>query len=219
MHMTHNNFTYKELLTSGWEKTKQHYWFLLGVSFIYAVLLAAAGPGSPLGLIADTVLRVAVIYVLLRMVDSHTPTFADLLVPFRTYKILLNFVIGSLLYALAVIVGLLLLILPGIYLLVRLQYYSYLLVEHENMTAVEALRKSMEMTRGKFWRLFGFLLIVILVNIIGALLLGIGLFVTVPTTLMAYAILYRKLSGATLHQHERHDVQPLHEEGRHIAAQ
>lgn len=219
MHMTHNNFTYKELLTFGWEKTKQHYWFLLGVAFIYLVLTVATGPVIPLNVVAAFVLKIAVIYVALRIVDDHTPKYADLVVPFRDYKILLHFVIGSILYALAVIVGLLLLVLPGIYLLVRLQYYSYLLVEHENMTAMDALRKSMDMTRGKFWKLFGFLLVFILINIVGALLLGIGLFITLPMTTIAYTLLYRKLSVSAPRQHEPHNGQQQHEEARHIATE
>lgn len=204
--MTHSNFTYKELFTFGWDKTKLHFWFLLGVAFIYLVLTVATARVDILGFVVALLFKIALIYLTLVIVDNHVPKFADMLAPFRTYKILLHFFVASLLYALTIAVGLLLFILPGIYVLVRLQFFSFLLVEHENMSVMHSFRKSMEMTKGKFWKLFGFLIVLIGVNIIGALLLGVGLLFTIPMSAIAYTLLYRKLSSQTpSHEHHEHE--------------
>lgn len=49
--------------------------------------------------------------------------------------------------------GLLLLVLPGIWVLVRLAFSSFLLVL-TNATPIEAIRQSVELTRNQFWPLF-----------------------------------------------------------------
>ena len=105
----------------------------------------------------------------------------------------MNYLISAILAGVIVLAGLLLLVVPGIYLAIRLQYYKFLIVDKENISPVMALKESWRMTEGHTWNLFLFMLLIILINFIGAMLLGIGLFVSVPVSLIAYAFLYRKL--------------------------
>ena len=56
-----------------------------------------------------------------------------------------------------------------------------------------SLRESAEMTHGIKWHLLGFFIIILLLNIVGALLLLVGLLVSVPVTMIAYAHVYQKL--------------------------
>ncbi len=56
------------------------------------------------------------------------------------------------------LLGFLLLILPGIYLWVRWSL-SELLVVTEGVAGTSALRRSFDLTKGKFWRLFGWLVV------------------------------------------------------------
>lgn len=87
----------------------------------------------------------------------------------------LNLIAGGILYALAVGVGLLLLIVPGVFLAVALYFYTYeVVIEGEN--AIEALANSYELTKGDRIELF---LIGLLFTILGGV---VGL-VGVPTVL------------------------------------
>ena len=54
--------------------------------------------------------------------------------------------------------GFLLLILPGVYLMVRWTFCE-LLVITEGAAAMDAVRRSMELTKGKFWRILGYLVV------------------------------------------------------------
>lgn len=60
---------------------------------------------------------------------------------------------------------------------------------------VESLRKSTVITRGVKWKLLGFMIVAILLNILGALLLLVGLLVTIPVTMLAMAHVYTKLKS------------------------
>lgn len=68
------------------------------------------------------------------------------------------------------------------------------------MGPLESLKQSWNATKGETLQLFVFGLLMVGLNIIGALLFGIGLLVTVPITMIAVVYIYKKLSGATLPQ-------------------
>ena len=114
----------------------------------------------------------------------------------RVYKVLLFFkyLIGSILYGLIVLGGMLLLIIPGIIWMIKFQFFSYLIIE--GLGPVEALKKSAQITRGAKRELFVFGFILVGITILGVLCLFIGLFATIPTTLLAVAFVYRKLLAA-----------------------
>jgi hypothetical protein len=79
------------------------------------------------------------------------------------------------------------------YFAMRFQFYKFLVIEHENMTAIQSLKKSMEITRGHFLKITGFFVSLLVLNIIGALSFGIGLIVTIPLSVTAYTLVYKKL--------------------------
>ena len=201
--MIHKNFTYSELLTLGWNKTKEHFWFLFTIALIYLVAMGAVGNVPVISSIVSMILTIAVTAVSLTIVHGHTPKYDDMIKPFRTYKVLWHYFLSSIMYFFAIVIGLILLIIPGIYFGVRLQFFIYSIIENEDLGPVDALEKSMKLTKGRFWYLFGFIMMVILVNLIGVLALGVGLFFTLPITGIAYAELYKKLleQHHTQHNH------------------
>jgi len=206
--MTHNHFSHGELLRFGWEKTKQHLWFLIGIMFFYFLITFITADLPVIRDIVSMLMTISLVALSFVIVDGHVPHYRNLLAPFQNYKITLHYFLAMIMYILAIIVGLILLILPGIYLAIRLQFALYLVIEHENMRPTEAFKKSWEMTKGLFWKLFVFGIIFILVNIAGFLALGVGLIITLPVTMIAYTQLYRKLSSHAPQQHH---------EGAHLA--
>ena len=74
-----------------------------------------------------------------------------------------------------------------------IQFYKFLIVDKGDIGPIESLKESWKMTKGYAWNLFLFLILIALLNILGVILFGVGLFVTIPISLLSYAILYRKL--------------------------
>ena len=99
------------------------------------------------------------------------------------------------LMTLMIMLGYLLLILPGIYLSFAYLFSLPLLVE-KDMSAWQALETSRKAVTRFWFRATGFLLLVILVIIIGSIPLGIPLIWIVPWTSLSFSILYFKLFGA-----------------------
>jgi len=94
-------------------------------------------------------------------------------------------------------VGLGLLIIPGIYLALRLQFFTAIIVE-EDGGILESLRRSWEITKGQAMPLFLVFLTMVGISIVGFLLFIVGIFVAIPLTYMMYAYTYRKLSAPVI---------------------
>ena len=125
----------------------------------------------------------------LKFCDQEKGSVQDL---FAYPHLFLKYVFASILYGLAIMGGLICLIVPGIILMVRLQFFLYLIVDR-NFGIMESLKKSFAMTKGQTGELFLFGLLCLLINLGGLICLFIGLLVTVPTTLLAQAFVFQKL--------------------------
>lgn len=188
-------FSKKELLQSGWAKTKEHFWLLVLVLVFVLLVTSATGYWWGLAIVVGIFLSISVITLSLDIADGRTPVFVDIFRKYQRWKIFVNYLISAILGGAIVLLGLLLFVAPGIYFAIRLQYYKFLIVDKEDIGPIMALKESWRMTEGHTWNLFLFMLLIILINFIGAILFGIGLLISVPVSLIAYAFLYRKLLG------------------------
>jgi uncharacterized membrane protein len=100
----------------------------------------------------------------------------------------------SLLLALAIAVGFVLLIVPGIIFGLMFMFATFVVIERE-LGPIDALTESHRMTRGHKWPLFGFMLLLLLVNLLGLLALVVGVLVSIPVSTLAFVYAYRALGG------------------------
>lgn len=106
------------------------------------------------------------------------------------------YLVGQAFVGFVVIVGLILLIVPGIIAAMGLMFSSYLIVD-KGRGPVEAFKQSWNMTKGYKWQLFLFSLALLGINILGLLALVVGLLVTIPVSMLAVVHVYRKLEDST----------------------
>lgn len=139
------------------------------------------------------IIQIGIIKIAFDLYDGKPANFSNL---YTQYALGLRFYVASIIYGVMVLAGLVFLIIPGIYLAIRFQFYSFLIVD-KNEEIGSSLSKSSKLTQGVILNLFLFVLSLIVINIIGVLLLGIGLFVTIPTSMMAAIYVYRKLLSQT----------------------
>jgi uncharacterized membrane protein len=102
--------------------------------------------------------------------------------------------IGStILISLAVVLGLVALIIPGIYLMLRYMFAQVFIID-KNQGVLESMKNSAKITDGVKWQLLLFNLISLGVIVLGALAFGIGLLVAVPMVYLAMIHVYRQLA-------------------------
>ena len=97
------------------------------------------------------------------------------------------------LLGLILIVGFACCVLPGFYLLVRYMFVPYIAANEPELSMKDTMAKSMELTKGRFWTLFGYGIVAGLVEISGLLLCCVGYFFTLPLANVMLGVVYDEL--------------------------
>ena len=139
--------------------------------------------------IINLIAQIGLLKISLKVYDGEPASSQEL---FSYAHFSIKYLLASVLYGLIVLAGLLLLVVPGVIWSIKYQMFALLIVD-KNMGIKEAFKKSAELTSGVKLSIFVFFIIMGLINLAGLLLLFVGLFVTVPVTLMAYIYVYRSL--------------------------
>ena len=195
-----------EVLGKSWDMFKAHWLFLLmilGITLVSQVIISGLEKATQDMMGISLLVSIATFLVslwisfnfiklYLHLIDTNTE--GKISEAFSFSQSFWPFLGASLLFTLMFVVGLLLFIVPGIYWALKNQFYGELIVD-KKMGALESLKKSSEITKGVKWQLLGFGFVLVGVNILGALALGIGLFVTASISSVAYFMVYRKLSA------------------------
>ncbi len=199
-------FLIGEALRFGWEKTQSHSAVLFqGMLTLFVLQVASSIVDKVLhntleGVLAMLALGVASIIVgagftviTLKIAKGEHVSYKDLI---PRSRLVWNYFGASLISGLLVVLGLILLILPGVYLLVRFSMVRFAVIDGAEI--MDSLSKSTALTDGIKWHLFGFLLVLLCLNIAGALAFMIGLLITVPVSAISYAHVYLKLKKHSL---------------------
>ncbi|TSC86930.1 MAG: hypothetical protein G01um10148_35 [Parcubacteria group bacterium Gr01-1014_8] len=209
-----NTFSIGDSIKFGWNTFTKRPWFFIGVIvclfIVYGILSTVTDPeksniggmqflvsiaAGVIGIFVDMML----VNIALRSHDAaETVKFSDgwNKLPFWSY-------LGvKILNGTIVIVGLILLIVPGIIALLILMFSNYLVID-KGLGPIEAMKESARITKGHRLQLLLFILAIAGLNIVGALALFVGLLVTIPITILAMAHVYRTL------EHRSSEVVPV----------
>jgi uncharacterized membrane protein len=217
-----NTFSIRGSLTFGWETFKKRPLFLVAVQILamyvpqiaaipmqYLVfLIALIAPVTSQGIAAvlfflvvlagvvglvgfSFLVQIAQMNIFLKAGRSiDAVQLEDAYVPEHFWR----FVGAMLLSVLGILCGLILLVIPGIILMVGWMFAALLVID-KRMSPVQALGESWKMTKGNRFKLFGFMLAAMLLNIGGMIAFFVGIFVTAPVTMLAMVHIYDRLQS------------------------
>jgi uncharacterized membrane protein len=111
---------------------------------------------------------------------------------FGASAVLLPLVVAQLLVILATYAGLICLIIPGIYVAVRLLLTIPLVVDR-GLSATDAMKWSWRALQGQVFMMFAVYLCAAILSFLGVLLCCVGLLFTMPITYLTAAVIYRDL--------------------------
>lgn len=164
-------------------------------SAIYLVLAALVL--AVLYFILGSVISVGYARFNLDLTGGEKPPFETLFTYFYNWKTL---AVSSLLRSVYILLWSLLLIVPGIMATYSYAMTDYILAEHPELTASEAIAQSKAMMDGSRWRLFCLHLSFIGWDLLCALTFGLGNLVLTPYKQAAEAAFYRDLCGGAVPQ-------------------
>ncbi|WP_416666755.1 hypothetical protein [Egbenema bharatensis] len=203
-------------LSRGWELFKRNVGGFIGFAVLlgginigFMVLIAmvdpAAGdPEQPPSAIASLIngistvisipLQAGFYVVAFKLVKQRPTTFSDF---FRGFNDFLQLFLASLVSGIFIILGFLLLIIPGIYLAVAYSFVVPLVIERK-MEFWEAMETSRKVITKQWFAFFGLGVLMFFINLAGAIACGLGLLITIPLTYCTYTAAYEAILGMSL---------------------
>ncbi len=192
---------------NGWQQMRKYFLELLAIAILGTLIGIPAGMGDwSLGVVATastlglfgfvySVLVAApveygVSFASLKAARGDKLDIGDMFEAFRNYW---NAVLASVLAGAIVVIGLVMLIVPGIIFGCKLAFTPYLVVDRK-MEAVDAIRESWRMTNGHAGTVFLIGLLAIPILFAGLLCFGVGIIVSMMWIQMALASLYQSVA-------------------------
>ena len=136
-------------------------------------------------------IEVGLLRISLALENGRNPRLAD---AFNHFNLAPGFLAGQLLYLAMVLAGLVILVVPGIFLAARFALFGFQIAAGKG-GVLRSFKQSWNLTRGATGRLAAPLVTLFVFNLLGAALLGVGLFVTVPISVLMMASVDRHLSA------------------------
>jgi uncharacterized membrane protein len=179
----------------GWELFKQYPGGFVGFCLVNVVIhlalhalprvswLVSAGLSAPLFM--------GNFIVSAKLLQRQTPAFRDF---FSGFQFFWPLFLLSLVVSVFIGIGMILLIIPGVYLAVAYLFASYLVVDRR-LDFWPAMELSRRTVNPRWFGYFVFTLLLALLNLAGAALLGLGLLVTIPWSFCAMTAAYADLFG------------------------
>ena len=210
------DFNLSDVLSEGWEKTKGVKRYIIGAGILMYVAIFAAimlmgflmmpsstsTEPSPMLILGQLVVQVVIMAISLpvmagifiicmKQLKGHPVEFGDAFSAFgKTGKLLLT----SILMNIMIMIGFLLLIIPGIYLGIAYMMAIPLVVDRD-MSPWDAMETSRKAVTKHWFKFFLFMLVMSLIMAISMIPLGLGLIWTVPMMAVGFAVMYRETFG------------------------
>jgi uncharacterized membrane protein len=83
---------------------------------------------------------------------------------------------------------------PGIIFALMFMFTTFIVIDRES-GPIDAMKESGRITDGHKWKLLGFTLVLVLINLLGLAALVVGLLVSIPVSSLAFVYAYRLLGG------------------------
>ncbi|MEM7009811.1 MAG: hypothetical protein AAF462_11825, partial [Thermodesulfobacteriota bacterium] len=208
--MSEKKFSKEQAIKFGWQRTKDNLGFFIvyliivfAVEFFFSFFIELFDEAGFLTLsvlfnlgsfVVSIVVSIFGIKIGLRLYENEKIGSYDFLS--FSLSTFFKYLLAYLLFFIIIVVGFILLIVPGIYLAIRYQFCLYLIID-KDMDVIDSFKESTRLTDGSKWNLFVFALLQILIVLAGILALLVGLFVAVPIVIVSWAYVYKMLSSAT----------------------
>ncbi len=195
---------------NGWRQLWKHFLMLFLIGIILVLISSVSAMFNIAREIGDAGAAAAVILsfaysILLTNPIEYGVSFAylkaarndplDIKDMFAAFDNYWNAVLASLLVAVIIGLGFVLLIVPGIIFACKLAFTPYLVIDRK-MKVIDAVEESWRMTRGHAGKVFLIGLLAIPIGIAGLICFGVGIIIAIMWVKLAFASLYHAVSSS-----------------------
>ena len=148
--------------------------------------------GWAVGVLLGSVMHAGLLYMFIRRIRGEHVELGDMFAGFNIA--LVPLILAGLIVGALTAVGFILCILPGIYLAVGYIFVLPLVID-KKLDFWPAMEVSRQVVHRRWWSMFLFALVMVLIVCAGALLCGVGLIIAMPVVFAATMYVYEDLFG------------------------
>ncbi|MBO1349397.1 MAG: hypothetical protein EBE86_019315 [Hormoscilla sp. GUM202] len=176
-------------ISEGWQIFKQKICLFLGFTvllFVVSMALEQMVPriSYPAFIVIYGPLSAGLLIAALQIVKKQSTVIGDF---FKGFNYFVPLVLADLVALILILLGTILLILPGIYLVIS-YLLTYPIILDRRMDFWQGMETSRKIVTKEWFSFLGLALILALINLGGLLLLGLGLLVTIPLSYCVIAL-------------------------------
>lgn len=181
-----SELTYGQLFDKSWDTIKKNLALSAGLTLVYILAAIALNIIPFVGSFLAGLLTPGYLYCLIRIRDHQNIEFRDFFWSFQDFNRVLHWLVMYFVKIVAIVIGFILLIIPGIYIAVAVMVSEPYFVFRQQ-DGIEALKASAKLVTQHWWFMFGLVWLILFLNLLGAICFLIGLLVTIP---MSVVIVY-----------------------------
>ncbi|HOZ29917.1 MAG TPA: hypothetical protein PLL66_03280 [Bacteroidales bacterium] len=212
--MTNYNIIFQKLVDNGYEFDSNRYmkegfelfkkyaggfigFFAIVFTIFFSFTYFLGNYGSIFTNLLQPIVTAGVLLVANELFKGNTPDFSKFLDGFKFY---LSLLLLSIVSGIIIVIGLLFLIVPGIYLGISYSFASLFVVflGYDFWPAMELSRKIISV---KWWEFFGFFVLLFLINLAGVLACGVGVLFTSPLTVCITYVAFEDIIGGAIRKY------------------
>lgn len=191
------------LLKDGWNLFVEHKKFYLEVVLVFGLIALAAdwlreeGSMRLVDVVLSVINMVATWYGSVVLMKASLSVAARKQIAPDVYNLtvptIVTLIVASILTGLGVMIGAVLLIIPGIMFALRTSLTQYVILD-EHLTTVPAIKKSIALTKGYSWSILRLIACFIVLAVISMFpLFGLGFIVLIPVSTLVMSLVYYKI--------------------------
>ncbi len=184
---------YSEVLKESWAALKSDLALVAGLTAVYFFGVWVINHIPVVNVLVVGPLLMGYVKCLIQIRKKEVIGYQDFFWAFQDFNRLAHAVILGILGTIGMAIGFVLLIVPGIWFLVA-NYFASTIFVTQKEDGIEAIKMSMDLVKGRWWNIAGFIFMVFLLNVAGGFCFLIGLLVTAPVSVLASVVALEKLS-------------------------
>lgn len=141
-------------------------------------------------MVVNGILALGLIDIVFQVIKTGEVNISKL---FDKTDLLPKYIVTAILYALIVLFGLFIFIIPGIIFLFKFSLYPYILVDNDNISPLDALKRSWNLLKGHIFDLLLFYVFTFIILGLSLMTCGLGLIISIPLITIAYGLFYIEL--------------------------
>ena len=178
-------------INKGWEIFRRDMGLFIGYTVIM-ILITVVSAFIPFAALLLSGPLIAGFFIVAHKINKGEEY--DFATFFKGFDFFVQLLLYSLITSIFVVLGFILLVIPGIYLAVAYTFVPLFIV-FGKMEFWDGMEFSRKLITKKWWNLFGFVILLGLINIAGMLAFGIGILFTIPLTYCAIYAAFDDIVG------------------------